>query len=55
MAQPRASRKPTLAKEMFDEADSLIRFLDRVSSQLTTAVKLEDAYTDQLLQLKQLA
>jgi methyl-accepting chemotaxis protein len=55
MAQPRASRKPTLAKEMFDEVDGLIQFLDKVSSQITTSVKLEDAYIDQLLQLKQLA
>jgi methyl-accepting chemotaxis protein len=55
MAQPKASRKPTLAKEYFDELDGLIAFLDKLSSQLTTSVKLEDAYIDQLLQLKQLA
>jgi methyl-accepting chemotaxis protein len=55
MAQPKASRKPTLAKEYFDEVDGLIAFLDKLSSQLTTSVKLEDAYIDQLLQLKQLA
>ena len=55
MAQPKASRRPTLAKEYFDEIDGLITFLDKVGSQLTTSVKLEDAYIDQLLQLKQLA
>src|SRR5882724_893700 len=55
MAQPKASRKATLAKEFFDEEDNLIQFLDKLGSQLTTSVKLEDAYIDQLLQLKQLA
>jgi methyl-accepting chemotaxis protein len=55
VAQPKASRKPTLAKEYFDELDGLIRLLDKLSTQLTTSVKLEDAYIDQLLQIKQLA
>jgi methyl-accepting chemotaxis protein len=55
MAQPKGSRKATLAKEYFDEVDGLIAFLDKVGSQLTTSVKLEDAYIDQLLQIKQLA
>jgi methyl-accepting chemotaxis protein len=55
VAQPKASRRPTLAKEYFDELDGLIRLLDRLSTQLTTSVKLEDAYIDQLLQIKQLA
>jgi methyl-accepting chemotaxis protein len=55
MAQPKASRKATLAKEYFDEVSGLIEFLDQLGSQLTTAVKLEDAYIDQLLQIKQLA
>ena len=55
VAQPKASRRPTLAKEYFDELDGLIRLLDKLSTQLTTSVKLEDAYIDQLLQIKQLA
>ncbi len=55
MAQPKASRRPTLAKEYFDETDGLIAFLDKLGSQLTTLVKLDDAYIDQLLQIKQLA
>jgi len=55
MAQPRAQRRPALAKEYFDEIDGLIQLLDKLSTQLTTSVKLEDAYIDQLLQIKQLA
>ena len=43
VAQPKASRKPTLAKEYFDEIDGLIRLLDKLSTQLTTSVKLDDA------------
>ena len=55
MAQPKASRKATLAKEYFDEVTGLIQLLDKLGSQLITSVKLEDAYIDQLLQIKQLA
>ncbi len=43
MAQPKGSRKATLAKERFDEVDGLIALLDKVGSQITTSVKLEDA------------
>jgi methyl-accepting chemotaxis protein len=55
MAQPKASRKAALAKEYFDETTALIELIDKLGSQLTTSVKLEDAYIDQLLQIKQLA
>src|ERR1700704_1669007 len=53
--QPKAARRQTLAQEFFNEANAMMELLDRLSSQLTRAVKLDDAYIDQLLELKQLA
>jgi methyl-accepting chemotaxis protein len=53
--QPKASRRAGLAKEYFDETSALIDTLDSLSSRLTRLVKLEDAYIDQLLEMKQLA
>src|SRR3954471_14807677 len=55
MAQPKASRRPGLAKEYFDETDGMVRMIDAIASDLTRRVKLDDAYIDQLLQIKQLA
>src|SRR5213075_1843676 len=47
-------RRAGMAKEFFDEGTALIDTLDRLSSRLTRLVKLEDAYVDQLLEIKQL-
>ena len=53
--QPRANRRPGLAQEFFNEVNNLLDTLDKLSSRLTRLVKLEDAYVDQLMELKQLA
>jgi methyl-accepting chemotaxis protein len=53
--QPKAARRAGMAKEFFDETSALIDTLDTISSRLTRLVKLEDAYIDQLLEMKQLA
>ena len=55
MAQPKASRKEDLSKTFFTTVSSLMDLLDKISSQLTKAVKLEDAFIDQLMELKQLS
>jgi methyl-accepting chemotaxis protein len=55
MAQPKSARRPGLAEEMFKEADDLIKFIDKTSTQLTQSIKLQDPYIDQLMELKQLA
>ena len=55
LAQGPAPRRAQLAQEFFTENSALIDTLDRISSILTRSVKLEDAFVDQLLQLKQLA
>jgi methyl-accepting chemotaxis protein len=55
LMQPKAARRQGLAKEVYDTADNLINTLDRLSTRLTRLVKLEDAFIDQVLELKQLA
>src|SRR5882757_2741863 len=53
--QPKAARRAGLAKEFFAETSGLIELLDKLSSAITRSVKLDDAYIDQLMELKQLA
>jgi methyl-accepting chemotaxis protein len=53
LAQPKTARRPGLAQEFFTETGGLLEFLDKLSPQLTRLVKLEDAFIDQVLELKQ--
>src|SRR5712691_2517547 len=53
--RPKAERRPGIAQEFFNVTDGLLETLDKISSQLTRLVKLEDAYIDQVMELKQLA
>ena len=55
LLQPKAQRRATLAKEFEDTASALIDAIDHLSSHLTQSVKLEDAYIDQLLEIKDIA
>jgi hypothetical protein len=55
MQQPKAARRAGIAEDMFKADDDLIKFVDKVSSQLTQSIKLQDPYIDQLMELKQLA
>ena len=55
LSQPKASRRAGLVKEVEDEFSALMVLLDQVSAQLTSAVKIDDAYVGQVMQLKQLA
>ena len=52
--QPKAARRAGFSKEYFDETSSLIDALDALSARLTRLIKLEDAYIDQLMEIKQL-
>jgi len=54
LTRPKAERRPGLAQDMFNETNSLLEMLDKLSSQLSGVVKLEDAFIDQLMELKQL-
>ena len=53
--QPKAARRASLAPEFFKETSDLIALLDKLMSALTRSIKLEDAYIDHLMELKQLA
>ena len=53
--RPKGERPPALAKTINDEMSAFITFLDRTSVQLNRLIKLEDAFVDQLMEVKQLA
>jgi methyl-accepting chemotaxis protein len=53
--RPKAERPAGLSKTIFDEFSAFITFLDRSSVQLNRLIKLQDAYVDQLMEVKQLA
>ena len=55
VAQPKAARRQGLAPEIRDEIGAFIEMLDKLSLRLNGSVKLEDAFIDQLMDLKQLA
>ncbi len=55
MAKPKASRRPTLAKDYMDTTAALLENLDRISGNLGAAVNHADAAIDQLLEIKQIA
>jgi methyl-accepting chemotaxis protein len=55
LRQPKAARRAGLAPEIRDEITALIGMLDKLATRIDRLVKLEDAYIDQLIQIKQLA
>ncbi|MCK9916060.1 methyl-accepting chemotaxis protein [Microbacteriaceae bacterium K1510] len=55
LAQPKSARRAGLADEYVRQGIALSSLLDRVTSSLVNLVKLDDAYIDQLIQLKELA
>jgi methyl-accepting chemotaxis protein len=55
MQQPKAARRAGIAEDIVKETDDLIRFIDKVSTELTLSIKLQDPYVDQLMELKQIA
>ena len=55
LQQPKAARRPGIADDIFKQCDELVGFIDKLSTQLTLSTKLQDAFIDQLLELKQIA
>jgi methyl-accepting chemotaxis protein len=55
LAQPKASRPAGLTEKAFKEANELFGLVDKLSTRVATAVKLQDAFIDQMLEMKQLA
>jgi methyl-accepting chemotaxis protein len=53
--QPKAARRVGLAQEYFDHGTAVIEMTERLSLRLTRRVKLEDAFVDQLMEIRQLA
>ncbi|MBN8939450.1 MAG: methyl-accepting chemotaxis protein [Rhizobiales bacterium] len=53
--QPKAERRAGLAQEFFTHTSGMIESIEKLSGQMTNLVKLDDAFIDQLMQLKQLA
>jgi methyl-accepting chemotaxis protein len=53
--RPKSERRQGLAQEYFNETNSLLEMLDKLSTRMSRLVKLEDAFIDQLMELKQLA
>ena len=53
MAQPRPARRAGIADDYFKATDDAINLLDRLSTELTRLIKLDDAFVDQLMEIKQ--
>src|SRR5262245_4694171 len=54
LSKPKAQRRAGLGPEVNTEMTALIEFLDKLSLRLNKLVKLEDAFIDQVMELKQL-
>jgi methyl-accepting chemotaxis protein len=55
LRQPKSARNAALAKEFIDATTGMIDMLDKLSTELTKLIMLQDPYVDQLMELKQLA
>lgn len=55
LTQPKALRRADLSKELQDHLVGLVDLLAKISAKLVNAVKLDDAYVSQVMQLKQMA
>ena len=55
LSLPKAQRRAGIADEYFNLANTIISQLEKLSSEMAHLVKLQDAYVDQLMQLKELA
>jgi methyl-accepting chemotaxis protein len=55
LKQPKASRKATLEKDYTDATSAVIDQLENLSARMTRLVKLDDAFIDQLMEMKNLA
>ena len=55
LSQPKASRRQELAADAFRETNELFALVDKLSGLITTSIKLQDPYIDQLMEIKDLA
>jgi methyl-accepting chemotaxis protein len=54
LLRPKAERRAALVQGNFENGTTLIEALDQLSSRLTRSMKLQDAFIDQLMEIKQL-
>jgi methyl-accepting chemotaxis protein len=55
MAQPKASRPAGVADRALKEANDAFNLIDKLSTRIAVAIKLQDAFIDQMMEIKQLA
>jgi methyl-accepting chemotaxis protein len=55
LTQPKSARPARLADQEFKQSGDLLDLIDKVSKDVAVAIKLQDSYIDQLLELKDLA
>jgi methyl-accepting chemotaxis protein len=55
VTQPKSQRRANLVQDYVQHTTALMELIDKISSQMTRDVKLEDAFTSQLFEIKQLA
>jgi methyl-accepting chemotaxis protein len=55
LAQPMATRPAALPDQAFKQLGDLLDLIDSISKNVAIAIKLQDSYIDQLLQIKDLA
>jgi methyl-accepting chemotaxis protein len=53
--RPKTERPPGLGQDFVKETDALIEMLDKLSTRLVRLIVLQDAFVDQLMEIKQLA
>jgi len=55
LQQPKDQRPAGLADSGLAQTNALLAMLDRISTQVTLSIKLQDAFVDELMEIKQLA
>ncbi|MBI1203808.1 MAG: HAMP domain-containing protein [Rhodopseudomonas sp.] len=55
LSQPKALRPAGLAKQAFDDLDTTMNLVEKLSAQLAHSISLNDSYIDKLIELKELA
>jgi methyl-accepting chemotaxis protein len=55
LKQPKSARNAALGKEFIESTTGMIEMLDKLATELTKLIMLQDPYVDQLMELKQFA
>jgi len=55
LQQPKDQRPADMAENGLKLTNGLLALLDKISTQVTTSIKLQDAFVDELMEIKQLA